>query len=351
MKPLISVIVPCYNVERYIDRCISSLVNQTIGLENLQLIFVDDASHDTTYEKLLQWEKKYPEQILVIGSEGNRRQGGARNMGMQYAAADYIGFVDSDDWVEPDMYELLYEIAVNGDYDVVSGKMVWEEADAKTISESSIQENQVYHFEKRGQWYAYDVDKTGNVGLHGGIVTRLLKRKLIMDNQIWFPEHIAYEDNYWWNILSLYIKDEYILDKIVYHYMINAESTTLSRNAPYQLDRLTIEVAIIEEYKRIGAFSYFHDRLEYGFVLRFYLNTLFILFTRFDDGLQVFSYMKKTVLSYFPDYASNPAIQRLDPLNQQLLCLLDMEGEPDKDQLLFIKEAYLQAIRDMGGRV
>lgn len=108
----ISVIIPCYNVEKEIDRCIQSLVDQTILLSQMELIFVDDASEDATMEKLSKWEEQYPESILVIHCEENGKQGTARNIGMQYATGEYIGFVDSDDYVEPEMYQKMCRIAI-----------------------------------------------------------------------------------------------------------------------------------------------------------------------------------------------------------------------------------------------
>ena len=77
----VSVIIPCYNVESYIDRCFNSLVNQTIGMEHLELIFINDESTDCTMEKLLQYEQQYPENIILINFETNQRQGTARNTG------------------------------------------------------------------------------------------------------------------------------------------------------------------------------------------------------------------------------------------------------------------------------
>lgn len=107
---MVSIIVPCYQVEKYIRRCVDSIINQSIGFENIELILVDDASTDGTLEILRKYEKMYPG-IIVIECEKNGRQGTARNIGLQYATGKYIGFVDADDWIEPDMYEHMYLIA------------------------------------------------------------------------------------------------------------------------------------------------------------------------------------------------------------------------------------------------
>ena len=103
----LSIIVPCFNVEKYVARCIDSLINQTLDNTIYEIILVDDASTDHTWDKLCEIEKLYPDNVILVHCEENGRQGKARNIGMTYATSDYVGFVDSDDWVEPDMYEIM----------------------------------------------------------------------------------------------------------------------------------------------------------------------------------------------------------------------------------------------------
>ena len=112
-------IIPCYNVERYIDACVESLVNQTFGIERMELIFVNDASTDSTLEKLAVWESQYPDSITVISLTENCRQGAARNVGMEYATGEYIGFVDSDDYVDITMFEKMYQVHQENDVNFV----------------------------------------------------------------------------------------------------------------------------------------------------------------------------------------------------------------------------------------
>ena len=137
----ISVIIPCYNVEKEIDRCIQSLVDQTILLSQMELIFVDDASEDATMEKLSKWEEQYPESILVIHCEENGKQGTARNIGMQYATGEYIGFVDSDDYVEPEMYQEMCRIADQEQVDVVGCLYVREEENGSVVMDAQERED------------------------------------------------------------------------------------------------------------------------------------------------------------------------------------------------------------------
>ncbi len=101
---MVSVIVPVYNVEPYLERCIRSLVNQTY--QELQIILVDDGSQDASPEICEKWKKK-DQRIEVIHKE-NGGLSDARNVGLTCVKGDYIAFVDSDDWVEPTIYETLY---------------------------------------------------------------------------------------------------------------------------------------------------------------------------------------------------------------------------------------------------
>lgn len=117
----ISVIIPCYNSVKWLPKCFMSLVEQSIGIDNLELIFVNDASTDDgqTWDMLKEMEKAYPESIIIIDLPYNRRQGGARNEGLKYASGEYIAFVDSDDWIEEVLYEKAYLKAKEKDADIV----------------------------------------------------------------------------------------------------------------------------------------------------------------------------------------------------------------------------------------
>lgn len=95
MKPLVSIIIPCYNTADAIDCCINTLIHQTIGVKQLELILVNDASTDATYEKLLEWENRYPNSILVINCAEHMGEARARNLGAQYANGTYLSFTDA----------------------------------------------------------------------------------------------------------------------------------------------------------------------------------------------------------------------------------------------------------------
>ena len=112
---LVSVIVPVYNVESYLDRCLGSIVNQT--LKNIEIIIVDDGSPDNCPSMCDRWAKR-DNRIKVIHKK-NAGLGFARNSGLDVAKGEYVIFCDSDDSVDSVMYESLYNATENGKYDVV----------------------------------------------------------------------------------------------------------------------------------------------------------------------------------------------------------------------------------------
>ena len=123
----VSVVVPCYNVSDYLDRCMESLLKQTIGIENIEIILVDDASTDNgaTWEVIMKYEQLYPDTIIAISLEQNLRQGGARNVGISYAGGEYLVFCDADDWMSLKALEHVYRKAKEVDADVAKRKLAF----------------------------------------------------------------------------------------------------------------------------------------------------------------------------------------------------------------------------------
>lgn len=116
MRPKISIIVPCYKVEHFIDRCMNSIAKQT--LSDIEIILVDDKSPDGTPQKCDEWGRRDP-RVKVIHKLQNQGLGYARNSGLEIATGEYVAFVDSDDFVDVNMYKSLYEFANNNKLDAV----------------------------------------------------------------------------------------------------------------------------------------------------------------------------------------------------------------------------------------
>ncbi|MGH0429621.1 glycosyltransferase family 2 protein [Bacillus hominis] len=180
MNPKISIIVPVYKVEQYIHKCIDSILMQTF--EDFELILVDDGSPDTCGEICDRYADK-DIRIKVIHKE-NGGVSSARNAGLEIAKGDYIGFVDSDDWIEPDMYELLYGMCAEHRCDVA-------------ICSSQIYYSNKIVISSNHPFIIHDRNTAMKTMLEGKLYdevvwTKLFKRNLLED--IKFPVGMSYED-------------------------------------------------------------------------------------------------------------------------------------------------------------
>lgn len=321
MEKKVSVIVPCYNAEQYIDRCVASLASQTIGVEALELIFVDDASTDTTFSKLTCWEQRFPNSILVIACEQNGRQGRARNIGMEYAAAPYLFFLDADDWIEGETLEEMYRIAVETGVDTVIGQMGRDAGNGFIPDEfrfvGSYNEKVVLTKEQRRTFL-----ECGMAAVCG----RLYRTDFLREHKLSFLEETAYEDNYFGALVTALLTSYYALPKKYYHYYANTSSTVTSRNSSKHLERLQVELVTLEALCALGLDSEYHDAVYGRFLKLYYLNTLHLLFMRFDElPYEVLYEMRREVLERFPDYKESDAYQHLTELEKGFLLTLEVE--------------------------
>lgn len=334
---LISIIVPCYNVENLIDRCVESIVKQSIGIENLEVLLINDASTDNTLSKLMEWYEKYPQSIKVITYEKNIRQGGARNKGLKEAACDYIGFVDSDDWIHPDMYKELYTSIKETDADVAWCRN--DQAEEYHILDTKKQSlDYVVEYEKKSHYYKHftteEIQKKFTSGVWGG----LYKKAVIVENNVFFPENLVYEDNYWREILNLYISKECYVDRVLYYYFININSTVRAKNNKAHFDRLVIEKMILDKVEELGVLELFYRDFCDSFVNKYYLNSYHIFLSRFTDIPNLFREMKTEIETRFPDYKDivNPEMN----CQKYLLELLEQAEDIEDDDLEIIKKTY-----------
>ena len=319
MKEKVSVIVPCYNVENRIDRCVMSLMNQTIDKEMLEIILVNDASTDDTLQHLLDWEKEYPENILVINLSENVRQGGARNVGLEYASGDYIGFVDYDDYVNENMYEEMYSALISKEVDcVICGR--YEQTEEGKLYDLGMVDN--YLVDLRREQYPFFVLQSV---AYYGIVQMLLKRTVLERFNLPFPKNVAYEDNYWCGLLVYYLGKVYVMNKSFYYYCVNSKSTVQARNAPHQLDRFKMEVCKMKTAMDRGLYEFYQEDLEYQFVKYYFLNGILSLLNHFDEIPKgIIENMIREVKEWCPDLSKNLLINHyLREEDREILSLMD----------------------------
>lgn len=331
MDKLISIIVPCYNVEKYIDRCFASLLAQTVGFERLEVIFVDDCSTDGTWARLTALESAYPDSVMIIHCDENGRAGGARNVGLQYATAPYIGYVDADDRIEPDMYEKLYDKLLRYDCDIAMCRMsrdyAWEEhRPAAPEAEGAQSRLLVIDTEEKRRTFL----TCGSIGYC--IVDKLYSRDFLLRNRLFFPEKLAYEDHFFMTLLYLYAERVYLLEETLYHYFVNPGSTVLTPDASYHFDILTVNRLLWDECANRGFLGQYRAEMEYQFLTLCYLTAMKMISLRMSHApYDFFVTLKEETLRRVPDYHANPYVEEyVTELNRMLLRLLELPiGEAD----------------------
>lgn len=229
MKPKVSIIVPCYGVEKYLDRCMESLVNQT--LREIEIILVDDMSPDRVPEMCDDWAKK-DDRIKVIHKEKNEGLGYARNTGLEMATGEYVAFVDSDDYVDTGMYETLYEAAKNYSCDMVFCGVNVENQPG--LWEKHIEVEEVCVLNKKDAWtYAKDmvacVPGVKKERLHEMSVWHsIYKLNIIKDNKLEFlsEREVASEDIPFQIDFFRHVNKMAIVPHAFYYYCLNGASLT-----------------------------------------------------------------------------------------------------------------------------
>ncbi|MGN0497167.1 MAG: glycosyltransferase family 2 protein [Lachnospiraceae bacterium] len=303
----ISIIIPCYNVEAYVNQCMDSLVNQTMDVRDLEIIAVDDASTDHTLEHLLDYENKYPQSVMVIHCEENGKQGTARNIGLSYASAPYIMFVDSDDWIEPDACRKMYAKATRYDCDAVA---------ANYIEEYSRESTDVTGKKGQDQYYIIETDEErgGFLGVDFGIgfAGNLYRRSMLIENDIFFPEGYSFEDDYWYVLSMHYIKKAYIVGETFYHYFQNESSTIHKMDLQKQLDRAVVEQLKLQTLIDRGIYQRYPELYEHEFLQRYYMQMEHILLTGFEPvPYDVVHTIHEEAYGLFPDYRRNQFVKRI----------------------------------------
>lgn len=226
MKELISVIVPMYNSEKYIEHCIESIEKQTYT--NIEILIIDDGSKDNSAQIAEQIAQKY-KNIKVI----HKKNGGvssARNLGIEMSNGKYITFVDSDDWIEKEAIEGLYNDLKNNNADIVRGNYYIEYKNRGCIKSKEQPLKNITIEKNSNERNVLELDIiNGKVLAYVWLL--LIKKEVIVDNKIEFKENIGYmEDTIFYIELLNTDSTIFISDRIIYHYYENLESITKSQN-------------------------------------------------------------------------------------------------------------------------
>ena len=243
--PKVSVIVPIYNVEKYLEKCINSLLSQT--LEDIQIILVNDGSKDNSGNIAKEYEKNNKDRVIYVEKE-NGGLSDARNYGLKYATGDFIAFLDSDDYIEKNAYEKMYNKAIEENADYVECDFIWE-------FPNKIRVDKQYPYKNKKEMLSFVRVVAWN---------KLIKRQLIIDNNLEFPKGLRYEDvEFTYKLIPFINKFAYV-DKPFIHYVQRKGSIANVQNER-TAEIFTVLDNVIEFYKKNNIYEKYRDELEYNY--------------------------------------------------------------------------------------
>lgn len=296
----VSIVIPVYNVEKYLGRCLDSLLSQS--LEEIEIIAVDDISTDNSYALLKQYEARNPEKIRAFRLSEKGRQGAARNLGIREAKGEYIGFVDSDDYVEKDMYDTLYHLASDLKVDMVYGGFYEDFGEFKEIvpnrSDLGGESSKIEISVENREDFISDMRS---------FCSCLFRAELLNEESIYFPECLAYEDNYFGVVVKYFVKSFAYTNKPLYCYnKRNAESTTSVRNSTHHLDRMKTADMALDFFKGKDDYDQIRDAVEYIYLEHYYIHTVSTIIFYYDEiNYELIQRVRDKFLQEFPEYKSN----------------------------------------------
>ncbi len=237
-SPKVSVIIPVYNAERYIERCLHYLLMQT--LKEIEIIVINDGSFDNSMEPVKKLAL-IDNRIKIIEQE-NKLQGYARNRGIEIARGEYIGFCDADDYVDYTYYEELYNAAKRNNADI---------ALAENIRVSRTKYKKRLHIE-REECFSYILDKLNVCNQHKNEcpTNKIYKKNLLIDNNIFFDEGVYCEDKLF-SIKAVYYTNKIVTVPFVhYYYWENPNSTVnVKKTKKHIADKKRARKAVLEFVK------------------------------------------------------------------------------------------------------
>ena len=301
MKIKVSVIIPVYNTEDYLKEYIESLVNQT--LREIEILIVNDGSTDSSLEIMKEFKNKYPN-IIKIFDKVNGGQASARNYALSFAQGEYLGFVDSDDWVDSTMYEEMYEKAEKEDADIVICDMVDHFPDRTVCYPSSRFENK------------FKVTPSA--------CNKLFKRSLVKEDV--FPVGLWYEDFEFTTMQLMKTDCISVIHKGLYHCHCREVSTMYNNNSEKNQDILVVLEHLVEYVEKNGWYEKYKNVLEYLYIDHVLITSINRVQKQTNEKKKiVINNLRKEVLKKYNSFYRDDAFREM-PKKRQIIALLNAYG-------------------------
>lgn len=292
MKPLVSIIVPVYNADKYLIKCLDSLVNQTF--RNIEVIVINDGSSDSSETIINQFKSNYPE-IIKSYYKLNGGIADVRNFGLKHVNSPYFGFLDSDDYIELNAIEEMYNAAISNNLDIVMSDFYWTYPEYEKITNDG----------------PYNNNKELLVSMFATLWNKLYRTEFIRSINVQFPKGYRYEDaSFLYKIIPYIEKWDYI-NKPFVHYVQRIGSITHNHNERVK-DMIFVFEDLIDFYKERNLYEKYKLELEYLFV-RFFLGNSFLRSTQIkdkDDRDRTLKLSFELLNKTFPKWRNNSLLKR-----------------------------------------
>ncbi len=250
--PNVSIIIPVYNVEKYLKQCLDSAINQT--LKDIEIICINDGSTDNSLKILNEYAQK-DNRIKIINLKKNVGLGKARNIAFEYVTSPYVMYLDSDDWYELNACESAYNQISKNNNDMVLFRAYTYMDDTKTKEKRNEKFQVITKYENQSHIKYLDLKPLYLYSIAPWF--KIYKTSFIKDNNLIFEEGIYYEDQPFWYKLILCNPDFSILNKHLIYYRQRANS--IMKNPVFFIDSIYIKTKVFQLFKEYGNPNYMNE--------------------------------------------------------------------------------------------
>lgn len=300
----VSVILPVYGVAKYIEKCTQSLLAQT--LEDMEFLFVDDHGPDNSIELARNAIAGHPRelQFRFLDPGKNLGAGMARNYAIPFAEGEYVAFVDSDDWVEPDMFATLYKRAkVCGDVDICYAQAYKENPNGKhTVLRNPSVVSGAFTHDKKAFFLVNYVSY---------FWTYIYKKEHLLRDSVRFPGSPWAEDSYFVSCSLMTAKSVASVDQPLYHYQVRSGSASTTKDSMKYLQRIAIFDQLIQYAKDHQVYKEFKEEVDFVYIKKCGLASIvdYVKYSTAPKPL-VFKEIYGVIAFQVPDYRSNKYYKR-----------------------------------------
>ncbi len=296
----VSVILPVYGVAEYIEKCTQSLLEQT--LQEMEFIYVDDHGPDNSIELVQKMIADHPRksQFVFLKPEHNMGAGMARNFAIPHAKGEYVAFVDSDDWVEPTMFEELYNAAIaQGGVDLCYCQAAKDYLDGQPteILRNPEIEPGTLTDEKRRFFLTHYVSL---------FWTFIYRREMLLSTGIEYPETRSADDSYFVTSNLLLANSVARVDKPFYHYLIRPGSVCTTKDSTKYQKRLATFASLMKFLKDKGVYNDYKAEIDFIYLKKGYLTSVFnYVYNSLEPKKSTVAEIRAEMMRQVPDYGRN----------------------------------------------